>query len=183
MEYYSEQALKELQRRKHEAEMLREAWGNVSRLRTKEGEEFKTLSKNFKFATIKPKTYTPSEKEIYVVIQDDKGHTFSDSIDIDKTVYSDSKEAYEYEQQGRLKQRGAWLHPYVSLNVDEICDLINKRIDYYDRQIKELSDVIDNYEEIAQHLVALRDEAQRYLKTFPASAYYVLRSIVREERL
>ena len=182
MEYYSEQALKELQRRKNEYEMLRKAWARVERVKTKSGEDFKVLSKNFINADIKAKTYMPSEKEISVYIYEN-GRGYGDEIDIDRTVYSDSDEAKEYEKQGRLIERGKFLHPFIELTTDEIEQEIAKRIEYYDHLIAELSGVLLNFDKIAEHIVGLREEANAYLKEQPTSVYYVLRSILKEERL
>lgn len=180
MDYYAEKAKAELEHRKHEAEMLRKAWTNVERVHTKDGADFKALGKNFLNADIKPKGYSLNEREIKVSIADEQNHYFSDSIDIDRTVFND-EEAEQYKD--RLIERGQFLRPYYELTPSEIEEAINNRVQYYDHQVAELHSLLLNFDEVAERLVGLRNEAEEYIKAQPSTAYYVLRSIVREERL
>lgn len=180
MDYYAEQAKKKLEQRKHEYSVLAEAWADIERYKTKDGKDFKNLAQNFTKGAIRNNRYGTSEKEISVCKRDDNGHYFDDTMSITKTVYSDSEEAKEYEKQGRLINRGQYLHPCIELTPSEIEEAISKRIEYYKHIASELEDMLSNFDEIANKIVALRKEAYDLMEGI---AYYELRSILREERL
>lgn len=180
MDYYAEQAKKKLEQRKHEYSVLVEAWADIERYKTKDGKDFKNLAQNFTKGAIRNNRYGISEKEISVCRVDNNGHYFDDAMNITKTVYSDSEEAKEYEKQGRLIERGQYLHPCIELTPSEIEEAIKKRIDYYKHMISELENVLSNFDEVANKIVALREEAYALMD---GVAHYELRSILREERL
>lgn len=180
MDYYVEQAKKKLEQRKHEYSVLAEAWADIERYKTKDGKDFKNLAQNFTKGAIRNNRYNASEKEISVCKRDDKGHYFDDTMNITKTVYSNSEEAKEYEKQGRLINRGQYLHPCIELTPSEIEAEISKRIDYYKHMVSELEDMLSNFDEVANKIVALREEAYDLME---GVAHYELRSILREERL
>lgn len=180
MDYYAEEAKKRIENNKHKCDVLAKAWANVKRVKTKSGEDFKTLSKNFTGASVKPKTYTPSEKEICVYATDGKYNNFNDSIDLERTIFHNSEEAEKYKD--RLIERGAWLHPYIELTIDEIIAEINKRIDYYAKRSEELGEELADFDDVASKVVAMRQEAEAFIKQHDI-IYYELRSILREERL
>ena len=180
MDYYAEQAKKKLEQRKHEYGVLAEAWADIERYKTKDGKDFKNLAQNFTKGAIRNSRYNASEKEISVCKRDDNGHYFDDTMSITKTVFSDSEEAKEYEKQGRLINRGQYLHPCIELTPSEIEAEIKKRIEYYKHMASELEDVLSNFDEIANKIVALREEAYGLMD---GVAHYELRSILREERL
>lgn len=178
MDYYAEQAKKKLEQRKHEYSVLAEAWADIERYKTKSGKDFKNLAQNFTNGAIRNNRYNASEKEISVCKRDDNGHYFDDNISITRTVF-DKEEAKEYEQ-GRLINRGQYLHPCIELTPSEIEAEIKKRIEYYKHMASELEDMLSNFDEIANKIVALREEAYALMD---GVAYYELRSILREERL
>jgi hypothetical protein len=180
MDYYAEQAKRKLEQRKHECDVLAKAWADIERYKTKDGKDFKNLAQNFTKGAIRNNRYNASEKEISVCRVDDNGHYFDDTMSITKTVYSDSEEAKEYEKQGRLISRGQYLHPCIELTPDEIEADISERIEYYKHIANELEDMLSNFDEIANKIVALREEAHGLMEGI---AYYELRSILREERL
>lgn len=177
MDYYSEEAKKRIESGKAESEALAEAWRNVERVKTKGGEDFKTLSKNFKNAYIKPQMFAKNEKEIAVYIEKG-GKNYSDTVNLTQTIYSGSKEAELFKD--RLIDRGPWMHPYIELTLDEIEKEANKRADYYAKRAEELSEVLANFEKIAGEVVKLREEAKKIMKEHEI-AYYDLRAILREE--
>lgn len=179
MDYYAEQAKKKLEQRKHECGVLAEAWADIERYKTKDGKDFKNLAQNFTKGAIRNSRYNASEKEISVCKRDDNGHYFDDTISITRTVF-DKEEAKEYEKQGRLINRGQYLHPCIELTPSEIEAEISKRIEYYKHMASELEDVLSNFDEIASKIVALREEAYGLMD---GVAHYELRSILREERL
>lgn len=180
MDYYAEQAKKTLEQRKHKCDVLIEAWADIKRYKTKDGKDFKNLTQNFTKGAIRNNKYNTSEKEISVCKRDDKGHYFDDDISLTKTVSSGSEEAKEYEKQGRLISRGQYLLPYIELTPSEIEAEISKRIDYYKNMASELEDVLNNFDDVANKIVALREEAYGLMD---GVARYELRSILREERL
>lgn len=182
MDYYAEEARKELTRRLERAKALSEAWKQIERYKTKDGKDFKNLASNFTKGAIKNQPYAPSEKRISADIRNEQGHYFDDWFNISQTVYSNSEEAEKYEAEGRLIQRGAYLHPYINLTPDEIEKAIAERIKYHEERAKDLEATLANFEEIANHLVELRHEAEAYIRKQPDEAYYVLRKIFKEER-
>ena len=180
-DYYAEEARKELERRLHESQVLAEAWGKVERKRTKSGEPCKILSKNYENANFGA-PYSATEKRMSVCVRDEQGHYFDDELYLTRTVYNNTEEAEEYKKQGRLIERGAYLHPCIELNCDEIDNEIAERIAYFKRTADSLTQVLDNWEEVAGRVVELRKEAEEFLKAQPACAYYALRNILREQR-
>ncbi len=180
-DYYAEEARKELERRLHESQVLADAWSKVERKRTKSGEPFKILSKNYENATFGA-PYNATEKRMSVCARDEQGHYFDDELYLTRTVYSNTQEAEEYKKQGRLIERGAYLHPCIELNCDEIDEQIAKRMEYYDKLIADLDKVLADWEQVAGKLIELREQAEQVLKEQPSCAYYALRNIVREQR-
>ena len=177
MDYYSEEAKKRIESDRAKCEALAEAWRNIERVKTKGGEDFKTLSKNFKNAYIKPQMFTKSEKEIAVYIEKGGKH-YSDTINLSRTIYNDSKEAELYKD--RLISRGPWMHPYIELTPDEIEQNANERAGYYAKRAEKLGEVLADFEKIAGEVVKLREEAEKLMKDHDI-VYYELRAILREE--
>lgn len=182
MDYYAKEAQEELKRRVERAKAMAKAWRAIERYKTKDGKDFKNLANNFTKGVVIPDRYSPSEKRAYVGTYDEHNHYCDDWFNISKTVYSDSEEAKRYEAEGRLIQRGAYLHPYINLTPDEIEKAIDERISYHEKTAKNLEALLENFEEVADHLVELRHEAEKYIQEQPEEAYYILRKIVREER-
>lgn len=182
MEYYAEKAKEELKRRQIEAEALAEAWSLVKRQYKKNGEDFANISQCFTNATIKPSPYSWSgEKDITVYILYKNGRSYNDSQSIAKTVYSDSKEAEEYKESGRLIDRGPYVHPYIMLNASEIEKLCKNRVEYYKEYAEELARTLADFDKTAARLVELREEAKKLCESY-GSASYVLESIYQEKR-
>ena len=179
-DYYTQEAEKYLEREKHEAEMLAKAWGEVKRVKTKGGEDFKALAKNFEGATVKAKPYAlTNEKEISVTIRDDKGHYFSDTIEISRTV-QDKAKAEELGE--RLIDRGAYLYPIYNLEPAEIEGEIKSRISLYEKRAAELGELLANFEQVAGELVTIRNKAEEIIKEKGGDiGYYALRAIFRGE--
>ena len=182
MDYYSQNAKEELERRKVEAEALAEAWSLVKRQYKKNGEAFANLGQNFTGATIKPAPYSASgEKEIAVYIAYKNGRSYSASENIAKTVYSGSEEAEAYKKERRLIERGPYLHPYIMINVDEIEELCKNKADFYKTYAEGLGQALADFDKTAARLVELREEAKKLCKSY-GSAGYVLESIFEEKR-
>ena len=183
MEYFTEQAKKELERRKAEAIALAKAWGDVKRVYKKGGGDFANISQCFTGARIVKDPYSYSgEKNIYVYATGENYKSYSDSYSISKTVYSDSEEAKKYQEEGRLISRGAYVHPYVMLNASEIEELCKNRAIHYTEYAQELSKALDDLETVGAKLVALREEAKKLCKSYPGAGY-VLETIFKESRL
>lgn len=178
IDYYAQEAKTELEKRKHEAEVLYEAWSKVERKYTKSGEPYKVMSHNYANAYVGASVYDSKDKQIKVSTSDDRNHYFDDWIAITKTVERDEEEKYK----DRVIERGTWLKPYVELNCDEIDELIAKRMEYYDKMIADLDKVLADWEQVAGKLIELREQAEQVLKAQPSCAYYALRNIVREQR-
>lgn len=176
MDYYAEQSKKRLLNDKHECDVLAKAWAGVKRVKTKNGEDFKALGKNFEGANVRPKNYTPNEKEIRVYATDEKGFSYSDTIDIDKTIFDADVEQYK----DRLIERGAYLYPYIEYTPDEIMARVEERINYYTKRAEELGKVLAEFDSVASKVVAMREEAEKFIKQYDI-AYYELRKILREE--
>lgn len=177
MEYFTEEAKKELERRKAKALALAEAWGGVKRVYKKNGDDFSKIGQCFQGAKIVNQPYgSYGEKNILVY-----AGTYSDDCSIAKTVYSDSEEAKKYQEEGRLINRGFCLHPYVALNASEIEELCKNRAVYYTEYAQELSQALDDLETVGAKLVELREEAKELCKKYK-SASYVLETIYRERK-
>lgn len=181
-DYYAIEAKQELEKRKERAMTLASAWRAIERYKTKDGKDFKNLAQNFTKGVITADAYSPKEKKISVYAKSDNGRYFDDYMSISPTVYNNSEEAKRYEQEGRLIERGAYLHPYINLTPDEIEKLVNDRADYYMNEVAELDKVLANFEEVANTIVEMRKQAEAYIQQQPDTAYYVLRKILREER-
>lgn len=182
MDIYCENAMRELEGRKIKAQVLSKAWREVKRNKTKDGKDFKNLANNFTKGAIQPNRYNPSEKEIKVYAYHEKTGHISDEINISPTVYSNSDEAKRYEAEGRLQQRGEWLHPFIIMTPDEIEKAIQERVDYWDNLAKTLEQFLAGYDKVAEQIVALRVETEKFLKAQPIETYYVLRKALREGR-
>lgn len=182
MDYYKEEARKKILRNIESAETLAKAWRGIERYKTKDGKDFKNLAQNFTKGAIKPKTYSPEEKEIAVYARSEADHYFDDWLNVSITVYSDSDEAKRYKAEGRLIERGAYLHPYINLTPDEIEQTIKERAEYYENEAKTLKDFLTRYDEVADKIVEMKKQAEAYISEQPKEVYYALRSILREER-
>lgn len=181
MEYYSEQAKKELERRKVKAEAIAEAWEKVQRVHKKNGEDFANLAQNFKNATITADQYSANEKIIKVYTTGKDGRSYSDEYNLAKTIETE-KEAEEMKKAGRLQERGAYLKPFYMLTPDEIEELCKNRAEYERSYAAELEEALNNFEEVAAELVELRKKAENLCAKNQA-ARYVLQSIFKESRL
>ena len=181
MDYYADKAKREIERRLERAEALAEAWRAIERYKTKDGKDFKNLAQNFTKGAIRPKTYSPNEKEMSVSIRSEKGHYFDDSFSISNTVYARTEEAERYKAEGRLIERGQFLHPYVNMTPDEIEQAIHERAGYHDKTAKDLTSLLNNFTEVAKHIVDIRKEGEAYIAKQPSEAYYVLRNVLRGE--
>lgn len=182
MDYYKEEARKKILHDIERAETLAKAWQGIERYKTKDGKDFKNLAQNFTKGTIRAKTHSPSEKEISICDRSEAGHYFDDWLNISITVYSDSDEAKRYKAEGRLIERGAYLHPYIDLTPDEIEKNINERAKSYEDEAKTLKDFLNRFDEVADKIIEMKKQAEAYIGEQPKEAYYCLRSILREER-
>lgn len=176
MDYYAEDAKKEIERRKAEAEEFAAAWSGVTRKYKKNGEAFANIGQNFEGAHVEASPYsiTP-EKRLSV-----RANYKSDYVDMQKTVYSGSEEAAAYEKAGRLEDRGAFLHPCVKYTVDELEEIIKSRAEYYKKYAEDLGQILEDFDKIAGRLVELREEAEAICAKSPAE--YVLRGIFTKGR-
>ena len=181
MEYYSENAKKELESRKAKAEALAEAWAKVERVHKKDGGDFANLSQNFKNCTIKMQewTHNKEEKEIKVYTTDANGHSHSESLNLARTLERNEEE--KAKEEGReIIQRGAWLKPFYILSVEEVEEACKERAAYYKREAEEVARVLQDFEKIAGELVELRGKAHKICENYGTFCEYVLKSIVRE---
>ena len=182
MDYYKEEVRKKILHDIERAETLAKAWRGIERYKTKDGKDFKNLAQNFTKGAIRAKTYAPSEREIGVHARSEAGNYFDDWLNISITVYSDSEEAKRYEAEGRLIERGAYLHPYVNKTPDEIEKNIDERAKYYEDEAKTLKDFLRRFDEVADKIVEMKKQAETYIGEQPKEVYYCLRNILREER-
>lgn len=180
--YYKEEAKKEIERRKHEDEMIIKAWEKVERYKTKDGKDFKNLSQNFTKGAIEQNTYNKSEKDIHVYIQDENWHGYSDEMSLSKTIYSGSEEEKKYKEEGRLIERGQFLHPYIEATPDEIEEMIKERIKYYKELVKNYEDTLNNFDKIADELNELTRKAKEIINNQPSAVKYILEKMYKEER-
>lgn len=178
MEYYTEEAKKELERRKAEAEALAQAWAHVERKYKKNGEEFARIAQNFAGLNFINK-YNEDYMQVTCFYN---GKYYSDEYSIDKTIYNNSTEAEEYKKQGRLIDRGQFLHPYIKLNAEEIEAFCKNLAEYYQNYADELAENLEEFEETAARLVALREECKRICKECKG-AKYVMQTIYKESRI
>lgn len=184
MEYYSENAKKELESRKAKAEALAKAWGEVKRVYKKNGEQFVNIAKNFTGTNIKMPNYSnyKEEKAAFVYTTDATGKSHSDYINIYKTLERNEEE--KAEKEGReIVQRGAWLKPFYILSVEEVEEACKERAAYYKREAEEVERVLQDFEKIAGELVELRGKAYKICENYGTFCEYVLKSIVREVRI
>lgn len=172
MEYYSEKALNEIKRRKEYTELFIKAWQGVERKKTKEGKDFAIMKNNFKTAegeqVVYDSRYDKGEQELRISIHGDLCGYETDEIDITPTVYHDSEAEQHYKETGQLVERGAYLHPYARLTPDEIEELINKRIEYWQGVLAEYNEALEHFEEYANKVVAMREEAKAFIDSLPA---------------
>lgn len=176
MDYYAEDAKKEIERRKAEAEELAAAWSGVTRRYKKNGEAFANIGQNFAGAHVEADPYSITPEKRLRVYANGK----SDYIDMQKTVYSGSEEAVAYEKAGRLENRGAFLHPCVKYTADELEEVIKSRAESHKKYAEELGQVLEDFDKIAGRLVELREEAEAICAKSPAQ--YVLRGIFTKGR-
>ena len=182
MDYYKEEAKKKISRDIERADTLAKAWRAIERYKTKDGKDFKNLAQNFTKGAIRNKTYTPEEKEIAVCERSEAGHYFDDWQNVSVTIYSDSEDAKRYKAEGRLIERGAYLHPYINLTPDEIEQAIANRAEQFEDEAKTLKDFLTHYDEVADKIIEMKKQAEAYINEQPKEVYYSLRSILREER-
>ena len=182
MDYYKEEARKKILHNIESAETLAKAWRGIARYKTKDGKDFKNLAQNFTKGAIKPKAYSHEEKDISVHAKSEAGHWFEDWLNVSVTIYSDSEDAKRYEEEGRLIERGAYLHPYINLTPDEIEKNIKERAEYFENEAKTLKDFLTRFDEVADKIVEMKKQAETYIGEQPKEVYYALRSILREER-
>lgn len=176
-EYYGEKALKELQDRKKRNLGLIEAWKSIERFRKKDGGDFEALAKNFTKGAILPARFDPEQKRVSVCTHIDGLGYESDEITITPTIYARTDEAAKYEAEGRLIQRGEYLHPYIILTPDEIELAIKTRIEQLQENVDEYSKAIEQFDEIKTKLFTLSKAVDEVLKTVPKNSYYIFREM------
>ena len=184
MEYYSENAKKELESRKAKAEALAEAWANVERVHKKDGGDFANLGQNFKNCTIKMQEWAHNreEKEIKVYRTDANGHSHSDSLNLARTLERNEEE--KAKEEGReIIERGAYLKPFVVLTPAEILEACKNRAEYYKKEAEEMARTLENFDKVAGELVALREQAHKVAEACGSYSAYILKSIFKESRL
>ena len=130
MDYKTKSVLDYLSHEIQQAEALAEAWENIERYKTKDGRDFKNIAANFTKGAIRSQRYNRDEKAIHVCIGKNHQHYYDD-FNIDITVYSYSADAKKYATEGRLIERGEFLHPYVEMTPDEIEEAIKNRAAYW----------------------------------------------------
>lgn len=140
---------KDFKQRIEELNALIEAWEKVERVRTKDGKDFKTLSKNFKEAKIENKEYSIKsyDKQIKVWNTTKQNRYITDSLDVVQLV---EMVKFEVEEERIIKE--SFVKPYFILNVDEVFELINIRIANYKKQVasykKQLEEIENNYNKV-----------------------------------
>lgn len=172
-DYYAEKAYKELERRKERAELFVIEWGKVERLHKKDGTDFANLKQNFTKGVVCGE-YDQQQAKVY--IHSNANGYDEDYIDITPTIYSNSEDAKKYEEQGRLQNRGAYLHPFITLTPSEIETAIAGRIEYWQEQVVELNKALTHFDEYASKIVEMREQAKAYIENLPE--HYVFRGIM-----
>ena len=128
---------------------LADAWSNVKRIHTREGKDFKVLSKNFRGCMFKDKDFglhrLCRDKEIYVVAITKSGKYVSGSMSSTANV----DDWGENVQLDRVLQE-TFVKPYFELNVDEIEKEISKRAEYHRKRIAELSAELEIVDDVAK---------------------------------
>ena len=185
-DYYAEQALKELQRRKEHAEAFAEAWGGVQRKKTKDGKDFAVMANNFKTKDGEKCIFnTPygirGERQIKITVHTDKSGYEDDWLDITPCVPTYSERRKEYEEAGRIIDGGAYLVDYVELNADEIEELVANRTEYYKECVKEYQKAIDDFNKITEKILALREQESELLKNVPKGTEFIFGHVLRSE--
>lgn len=179
MEYYSEKALKEIKRRKEYTELFIKAWQGVERKRTKDGRDFVIMKNNFKTAegeqVVFDDHYSAGEQELRVSVRGSLCGYEQDEVDITPTVYHGSKEEQHYKETGQLVERGEYLHPYARLTPDEVEASIQERIKYWQGVLAEYNEALEHFDEYAKKVVAMREEARKFINSLPA--HYQFREI------
>ena len=56
-----------------------------------------------------------------------------------------------------------------------------ERAEYHDKTAKDLTSLLNNFTEVAKHIVDIRKEGEAYIAKQPSEAYYVLRNVLRGE--
>lgn len=115
---------------------LMDAWKKVTRNRTKDGKDFKTLSKNFTGCEFVDYPYSiidgHREKEITVYARSAYGGYINDCIK-DTSIHVDGIDPDRV-------MKETCLVPYYVLNADEIEAEIKKKIEYYENTVNSLND-------------------------------------------
>lgn len=122
-------------------EALTMLWSNVSYQTKKNGEPFKTLSKNITGAEVRQKIYASHSYEKELVVSDwtkKSGHV-SDCIDL-----------YEYAN-----------NDIRFLDLNDIKKKINKKIELYNSRIETLKYQIDHLQEVCEQC----DEVKKHLRS------------------
>ena len=161
-----------------QAEALAEAWENIERYKTKDGHDFKNISLNFSKGAIRPQRYNRNEKAIYASIEKDHKYYYDD-LNIDITVYSDSEDAKKYAAEGRLVERGEYLHPYVEMTPDEIEEAIKNRAAYWRNLAKQNKEAEAKINEVLDRAYEIKQQYDATLAELPSGAAYKLKELMR----
>lgn len=185
-DYYAEQALKELQRRKEHAEAFAEAWAGVQRKKTKDGKDFAVMANNFKTKDGERCIFNDAygvrdEKQLKITIHTEKSGYESDWLNITPSVATYDPKHKEYAEAGRLIDGGAFLTDYVELNADEIEELVLERAEHYKQSAKTYQEAINKFDEITAKILKLRKEGEELLKTVPKGTDYIFKCVLRSD--
>ena len=161
-----------------QAEALAEAWESLERYKTKDGRDFKNIALNFTKGAIRPQRYNRDEKAIYVCAEKNCQYYYDD-FNIDVTVYHGSAEAKKYEAEGRLVERGEFLHPYVEMTPDEIEEAIKNRAAYWRRIAEQNKEAQAKLEDVLARAYEIKQQFDTTLAELPSSAAYKVKELMR----
>ena len=178
MDYKTKSIKEYIERHMTEAGALAEAWGSLERYKTKDGKDFKNRALNFTKGAIRPQRYNRNEKAIYVSACKDNKYYYDD-LNIDCTVYHGSEEAKKYKAEGRLIERGEFMHPYYEMTPDEIEELIKNRGAYWRGIEKEYRDSLAKIEDVLNRAFALSKQLNDVLAEIPSGAAYEVKKILQ----
>lgn len=161
-------------------------WENVKRVKTKNGEDFKTFSKNIEGATIEKSNYGPKHNE-YMTVK--CWSVYSIFVEDTIRIYGFVDELPEDDERRERANPNnyPWRQTY-DFNLDEVFqaieerkELIKERIHSYEEQLKNAEKMVDKAFTIADQIKELLKEEPLKDKIYLNTLGYAIRDLITKD--
>lgn len=169
--------------REHEAKA--KLWKKVTRLKKKDGSDFKTLSKNFGNAKI----YANYMQRNVIGVNGWVNNKYVEDKWLNDKYIEDEMDIWEYADETKLNleehtviKEAAWSRAYIYLTADEIWEKIEKQIKFHEQKVNEYREQLAKADKVFTEFAEAIDAALIKLKEKAGdhtSLYYQCREYMK----